>query len=111
MADSIESFFSAWGASEDARDGLITSAVASDVVYTDPRGTVEGPAALCEYVAQFTANAPGAAAEVAERSEGEETDVRVRFFGEGWEQFGRYKVRLNAAAKITHITGIAEAKA
>lgn len=108
MADSIETFFSAWGAPEDARDGMIRSAVANDVTYADPRGTVEGVAALCDYVAQFGASAPGAAAEVVESTD---DHIRIRFFGEGWEQFGRYKVQLNADAKIAEITGIAEAKA
>ena len=107
MADSIETFFSAWGASDDARDGLVGSSVADDVIYTDPRGMVVGAAPLCDYVAHFGASAPDAAAEVVERAE---DDVRVRFFGEDWEQFGRYTIKLNAEAKMTQITGIAEAK-
>ncbi|MFC6583539.1 hypothetical protein [Sulfitobacter aestuariivivens] len=63
-------------------------------------------------MAQFSANAPGAAAEVADTNE---TDgihaVRVRFFGEGWEQFGQYNVHLNDEGRMSKITGVAEKNA
>lgn len=112
MADNIETFFSAWGAPDATRDGMVTGAVCADVQYSDPRGAVEGVAALCSYVSQFAASAPGAAAEVVENTVAEgQHAVRVRFYGEGWEQFGRYKVRLDNAGRVAQITGVAEAKA
>ena len=106
MAGVIDNFFLAWGAPEDQRDAMIREAVAEDVSYADPRGNVDGVQALCGYVAQYTASAPGAAAEVAEETKAGE--VRVRFYGDGWEQFGRYQVTLNDAGRIARIAGIVE---
>ena len=112
MAGCIENFFFAWGAPDDRRDTIVKEAVSETVVYTDPRGTVEGADALCAYVAQYSANAPGAAAEVAEQStKGDLHKVRVRFHGDGWEQFGTYDVRLDAADRIAEITGVADKSA
>ena len=110
MSGTIESFFFAWGAPDDSRDGMVSDAVAEDVTYRDPKGEVTGVKNLCDYVAQYSANAPGAAAEVVEDFESDEGRhaVRVRFFGEGWQQFGRYDVSLNDEGRISRIEGVAE---
>ena len=109
MTGAIENFFRAWGAAEEERKSLIREAVAMEVAYADPRGDVSGVDDLCVYVSQFTAGAPGAAAEVAELSEADGTHTaRVRFFGEGWEQFGTYRVTLDESGRILSLNGVAE---
>lgn len=109
MASVIETFFLAWGAPDDRRDAIILEAVAEDVHYSDPRGDLEGAQALAAYVAQYSANAPGSAAEVVEtREDGNTTDVRVRFYGDWGEQFGRYRAELNADNRISRLEGVPE---
>ena len=109
MTGSIENFFFAWGAPDDRRDAIVTEAVTDGVIYRDPKGEVTGARDLCLYVAEYSANAPGAAAEVVEETgEGSTRQVRVRFFGEGWEQFGRYEVTLDDHARIARLDGVAE---
>lgn len=110
MASVIENFFLAWGAPDDRRDAMVIDAVAEDVVYTDPRGTVEGAQALARYVAQYSAGAPGSAAEVVDMTgEGDSRDLRIRFFGDWGEQFGRYQATLNGSGRISRLDGVAEA--
>ena len=67
MSDPISTFFDAWQMDDaDARHANIASAVTSDVQYDDPRTqeTISGVNALSEYVAMFSANAPGWSAKV-----------------------------------------------
>ena len=67
MPDPISIFFDAWQLeSEEARLEKISSAVTANIQYDDPRTsqTVNGIAALSEYVGMFSANAPGWAAKV-----------------------------------------------
>lgn len=67
MTDSVTTFFDAWQI-EDAelRLGKIKSSVTETVRYDDPRTpeTVNGVAALNNYVGMFSANAPGWSAKV-----------------------------------------------
>ena len=109
MASVIDNFFLAWGAPDDRRDAIVLEAVAEDVTYADPRGSVEGARALAAYVAQYSANAPGSAAEVVESTDAQDgTVVRVRFHGDWGEQFGRYRVRLDDDGRIAALDGVAE---
>lgn len=67
MSDPISTFFDAWRfESADARLEKITSAVAANIQYDDPRTpqTINGIDALSEYVGMFSANAPGWSAKV-----------------------------------------------
>lgn len=67
MSDPISTFFDAW-ALEDANARLdkIKSSVAETIQYDDPRtpDTLNGIAALSEYVGMFSENAPGWSANV-----------------------------------------------
>jgi hypothetical protein len=67
MSDPISTFFDAWQLeSACARHEKITSAVAANIHYADPRTpqTLKGIDALSEYVGMFNANAPGWSAKV-----------------------------------------------
>jgi len=67
MSDAVAAFFDAWAITDAAeRSAKISSAVAADVSYDDPRApaTITGTDALCEYVGMFSASAPGWSAKV-----------------------------------------------
>lgn len=101
MSDSISTFFDAWQI-EEANDRLdkITSAVAKDIQYDDPRTpeTIKGINALSDYVGMFSANAPGWSAKVVNNdTTGSMTRITVAFSGVGPDgvekiQFGQYFV-------------------
>lgn len=99
MSDPISTFFEAWQLeSDDARLEKITSAVTDNIQYDDPRitQTITGIAALNEYVAMFSANAPGWSAKVVgEDSTAGMTRATVAFGGKGPDgtdmvQLGQY---------------------
>lgn len=72
MQKSVETFFSAWGMSDaDARQAAIAKAMTSNASYADPRSPdiLNGIDAIAEYVAMFSANAPGWEATVVKTSE------------------------------------------
>ena len=101
MTDQIDTFFSAWQLeSAEERLARITSAVASDVSYVDPRmpNPISGVDALNDYVGMFSANAPGwSAIVVASDSSGGVTRATVAFGGPGPDgteqtQLGQYFV-------------------
>ena len=67
MTDQIDTFFGAWHLdSREERLEKITNAVASSIVYIDPRTPepITGISALSDYVGMFAANAPGWSAQV-----------------------------------------------
>ena len=67
MSDQVNAFFDAWELTDAGeRSAKITSAVAANVQYTDPRTpeTIQSADALSEYVGMFSANAPGWSAKV-----------------------------------------------
>ena len=67
MSDPVATFFAAWQLEDsEARLAKISSAVTKTVKYDDPRTpeTLSGIEALNNYVAMFSANAPGWSAKV-----------------------------------------------
>lgn len=101
MSHSISIFFDAWQIEDTAvRLDKITSAVAKDIQYDDPRtaATIKGIAALNDYVGMFSANAPGWSATVVnEDAVGNVIRATVAFSGadsDGVEQvqLGQYFV-------------------
>ncbi len=103
MTNSISLFFDAWETeSDDERLHMITRAVIPEVEYTDPRtpDTITGVAALGEYVAAFSANAPGWSARVVgSDSSAGVTRATVAFGGKGADgadvvQLGQYFVEM-----------------
>ncbi|SEW28127.1 SnoaL-like domain-containing protein [Cognatiyoonia koreensis] len=112
MSDPIETFFDAWGMSDDAaRADAIASVYADGGTYTDPRSpdTLSG-AAIAEYVNMFSANAPGWSAKVVKSdSIGGVIRTTVAFGGKGPDgsdmvQHGQYFADL-ADGKITRMVG------
>ncbi|MBT3046372.1 MAG: hypothetical protein AB2728_18885 [Candidatus Thiodiazotropha sp.] len=101
MSDPISTFFEAWKI-EEAGDRLekITSAVANNIQYDDPRTpeTIKGVEALSDYVGMFSANAPGWSAKVVNNdTTGSITRATVAFSGMGPDgvekvQLGQYFV-------------------
>jgi hypothetical protein len=101
MSDCIATFFEAWqieGA--EARLAKINSAVAESIRYDDPRTpeTLNGIEALNNYVAMFSANAPGWSAKLVKSdTTSNVTRVTVAFGGVGPDgsqqvQLGQYFV-------------------
>lgn len=71
MSKALSLFFDAWQIeSADRRRELIEKAVSPDIRYDDPRTShsINGVAALCNYVGMFSANAPGWSAKVVDTS-------------------------------------------
>jgi hypothetical protein len=101
MPDCTTTFFEAWQI-EDAEPRLakITSAVTENIRYDDPRTpeTLNGIDALNNYVAMFSANAPGWSAKVVKSDTvGDITRTTVAFSGMGPDdteqvQLGQYFV-------------------
>ena len=101
MSDPTSTFFDAWQLeSADARLEKITSAVTENIRYDDPRTpeTINGIAALNDYVGMFSANAPGWSAKViASDTTANMTRATVVFGGMGpdgneMRQIGQYYV-------------------
>ncbi len=113
MANSIETFFEAWGMADDvARAVAIASVYADDGTYADPRSpdVLTGPAAIAEYVNMFSENAPGWTAKVV-KSDTVAGVIRatVAFGGTGPDgnemvQHGQYVADLDGN-KITRMVG------
>ena len=113
MADPIATFFGAWELeAANARLEAITSAVAKNIQYDDPRTpqTVKGVDALSEYVGMFSANAPGWSAKViASDITAGMTRATVAFGGPGPDgkemtQLGQYFVETDGDL-ITRMVG------
>ncbi len=99
MSDCITNFFEAWQIEDDeARLAKIKSAVTENVQYDDPRSpeTLSGIGALSNYVAMFSANAPGWSAKAVQSDTvASLTRVTVAFAGKGPDgseqvQLGQY---------------------
>ena len=72
MADSLTTFFDAWGTADAAaRKDMIADATTADVTYSDPRSgsRLSGQDAVADYVGMFSANAPGWTAKVVSSDE------------------------------------------
>jgi hypothetical protein len=101
MSDCIRAFFEAWQIEEaDTRLAKINSAVTESIQYDDPSApeTLNGIEALNNYVAMFSANAPGWSAKVVKSDTiSSVTRVTVAFGGMGPDgtqqvQLGQYFV-------------------
>lgn len=101
MSDCITTFFEAWQIEEaETRLAKINSAVTESIQYDDPRTpeTLNGIEALSNYVAMFSANAPGWSAKVVKSDTiSSVTRVTVAFGGMGQDglqqvQLGQYFV-------------------
>jgi len=113
MSDPISTFFDAWQLeSANDRQTKISSAVASNIQYDDPRTpqTINGIDALCEYVGMFSANAPGWTAKVirSDTTAGM-TRATVAFGGKGPDgkemvQLGQYFVETDGNL-VTRMVG------
>ena len=113
MPNAIEAFFSAWSMTDaDERAAMIESAMKGSATYADPRseGILEGVDAISNYVAAFSANAPGWTANVVkEDTTAAMVRATVAFGGMGpdgtqMEQLGQYFVVMEGD-KITSMTG------
>ncbi len=113
MARLIETFFDAWGMTDDAaRLTAIASVYAEGGQYADPRsqGVLDGPTAIAGYVNRFSANAPGWTAKVVKSDETTGLSrITVAFSGPGPDgaemvQLGQYFVETDND-KITRMTG------
>ena len=101
MADCIRTFFAAWQIEEaEPRIAKISSAVTENIRYDDPRTpeTLIGIKALSDYLAMFSASAPGWSAKVVKSDTiSGVTRVTVAFGGTGPDgseqvQLGQYFV-------------------
>lgn len=113
MSDPVARFFEAWAMTDAAsRATAIGQVLSPQARYTDPRsdGTLEGPQAVTDYVAAFSANAPGWQATVVKSDQvGDLTRVTVAFGGPGPDgqtmtQHGQYFVAYDGE-KIASMTG------
>lgn len=114
MTTSIETFFSAWGLSDDEeRARSIGVSYAGTGTYADPRsdGLLSGPDDITSYVNMFSANAPGWTAQVVATSEtAGMVRATVAFGGKGPDgtdmvQHGQYFARTDTDGKITEMVG------
>ena len=115
MASPIETFFSAWGMSDNGeRAKAITESYCRSGSYADPRSgdILTGPDAIAAYVDMFSANAPGWTARVVATSETAGiVRATIAFGGPGPDgtemvQHGQYFVRLDDD-RIAEMTGFA----
>ena len=113
MANSIDTFFDAWGMADDAaRATAISSVYAADGTYADPRsdGILTGAEAIAAYVNMFSASAPGWTAKVVKSDDSAGvTRATVAFGGKGPDgqdmvQHGQYFVESDGA-QITRMVG------
>jgi len=110
----LDTFFSAWAETDaDRRTALIAQSCTTDINYADPRsgGTINGVAAVSDYVGMFSANAPGWAARVVSGDAvGNTHRALVAFGGPGpdgtdMSQHGTYFAHTDDGGKLTMICG------
>lgn len=101
MSDCIETFFEAWQIDDtELRLAKVSRSVTKSIQYDDPRTpeTINGIAALNDYLAMFSANAPGWSAKVVKSDTiASTTRVTIAFGGIGPDgsqhvQLGQYFV-------------------
>lgn len=92
-----------------ARNAAIHAAVTQNASYADPRteAPLIGPAAINEYIGMFSAQAPGATAEVTQSDTREGvTRATVTFrMPNGMEQTGQYFVEKSQDGLIARMVG------
>ena len=108
----IETFFDAWGMSDDAeRAKAIADSYADTGTYADPRSenVLTGPSAITDYVSMFSANAPGWTAKVVKSDTiAQHTRATVAFGGMGPDgnemvQHGQYFVQTDGTKIISMV--------
>jgi len=114
MSQSIETFFAAWGETDESkRAAMVEESLGGSFTYADPRspGAIHDLGALTDYVAMFSANAPGwqARAERIDRTAGH-CRATVSFGGMGpdgqqMQQIGQYFAELDETGKIVTLIG------
>lgn len=110
MSDAIATFFDAWGMSDaDARQSAVSASFGDAATYMDPRteAALTGPLALAEYVGMFSAQAPGAVAEVTNTDARDGvTRATITFkMPNGMEQMGQYFVEHGPDGLISRMVG------
>lgn len=119
MTDPISTFFEAWQLDDGAaRLAKVTSAVAANIYYADPRtpNAITSIEALNEYLGMFSANAPGWGAKVVASAETHGiTRATVAFGGPGPDgetitQLGQYFVEKDGglSCRMIGFVGIGE---
>ena len=114
MTEAIETFFVAWGETDaEKRAGMIAGAMGDGFTYADPRtpGPIHEIGALTDYVAMFSANAPGwqARAERIDTTAGHHR-ATVSFGGMGpdgqeMRQVGQYFAETDETGRIVTLVG------
>ena len=119
MSDCITEFFAAWQLEDaDARLSKISGSVTESIRYDDPRTpeTLNGIAALSQYVGTFSESAPGWSAKLVKTDMvGGVTRVTVAFGGKGPDgseqvQHGQYFVEKDAdlISRMVGFAGVGE---
>ena len=109
MTDSVLRFFAAWSVPDDAaRDAQIAATLGASILYADPRtpAPLTTPAAVQDYVGQFSKSAPGWPVEAVHLSKTLGFVRATVRFGEGdHAQWGQYVADLDDAGLITRLVG------
>lgn len=110
MSDAIETFFGAWGDTDEVtRRAAIGASIADSGVYADPMTPepLVGPDAVASYVAMFAQQAPGATVDVIDTQERHGvTRASVEFtMTDGQVQHGQYFVELDDSGTIGRMIG------
>ena len=110
MSDAIHRFFQAWGDSDpDTRAATLRETLCEDITYLDPRTpeALTSVAALIDYVAMYSAQAPGATARVAHLSTtGAHHRATVEFaMPNGMTQHGQYFIDLDNQSRLKRLIG------
>jgi hypothetical protein len=119
MSDCITTFFDTWQIEEaETRLAKLNDSVTETIQYDDPRtpGTINGIAALNNYLDMFSVNAPGWSAKVIKTDTvADVTRVTVAFGGMGPDgseqvQLGQYFVQKdgNLVSRMVGFVGIGE---
>ena len=108
----LGALFRAWGAPEAERPALIDAAVAPDFYYADPHAPapITSAASFLEFIAGFSRNMPGAAAELVEPVDMHHGHARctVRFLNGGKVMMtGQYFADLDGEGRVSRLIGFA----
>ena len=110
MSDAIHRFFEAWGESDpETRAATLRDCLSADIAYLDPRTPepITDVAPLIDYVAMYSAQAPGATARVCNLSTtGAHHRATVEFaMPNGMVQHGQYFIDLDDQSRLSRLTG------
>ncbi len=110
MQSKIEQFYGAWSETDKVKQAeAVAAALSAEARYVDPRtpDPLVGPAAVADYVAQFTEMAPGAVATVAQVDERDGIARATIAFvmPDGNRQMGQYFVQADTDGQLSHLVG------